>query len=98
MGAAFPPDNEARTPQDPLFFFFLLPETPFESNLFADEAALTSTPIFFFCSPVKVVMLGLDAAGKTTILYKLHIGEVLSTVPTIGKPAKDPRRPFLPPR
>jgi ADP-ribosylation factor 1/2 len=28
---------------------------------------------------------GLDAAGKTTILYKLHIGEVLSTVPTIGK-------------
>ncbi|THU61493.1 hypothetical protein C4D60_Mb07t23850 [Musa balbisiana] len=30
-----------------------------------------------------VVMLGLDAAGKTTILYKLHIGEVLSTVPTI---------------
>lgn len=31
-------------------------------------------------------MLGLDAAGKTTILYKLHIGEILSTVPTIGKP------------
>lgn len=29
-------------------------------------------------------MLGLDAAGKTTILYKLHIGEILSTVPTIG--------------
>jgi small GTP-binding protein len=29
-------------------------------------------------------MLGLDAAGKTTVLYKLHIGEVLSTVPTIG--------------
>ncbi|PWA44484.1 ADP-ribosylation factor [Artemisia annua] len=33
----------------------------------------------------QVVMLGVDAAGKTTILYKLHIGEVLSTVPTIGK-------------
>jgi Arf/Sar family protein len=32
----------------------------------------------------RVLMLGLDAAGKTTILYKLHIGEVLSTVPTIG--------------
>lgn len=31
-----------------------------------------------------MVMLGLDAAGKTTILYKLHIGEILSTVPTIG--------------
>lgn len=35
---------------------------------------------------MRVVMLGLDAAGKTTILYKLHIGEVLSTVPTIGAP------------
>ena len=34
---------------------------------------------------MRVVMLGLDAAGKTTILYKLHIGEILSTVPTIGK-------------
>ena len=33
---------------------------------------------------LRVVMLGLDAAGKTTILYKLHIGEVLSTVPTLG--------------
>lgn len=30
-------------------------------------------------------MLGLDAAGKTTILYKLKLGEVLtSTIPTIG--------------
>ena len=33
---------------------------------------------------LKVVMLGLDAAGKTTILYRLHMGEVLSTVPTVG--------------
>jgi len=29
-------------------------------------------------------MLGLDAAGKTTILYQLKIGEVASTVPTVG--------------
>jgi len=29
-------------------------------------------------------MVGLDAAGKTTILYKLKLGEVVSTVPTIG--------------
>ena len=35
-------------------------------------------------------MLGLDAAGKTTILYKLHIGEVLSTVPTIGEEPNNP--------
>lgn len=29
-------------------------------------------------------MVGLDAAGKTTILYKLKLGEVVSSVPTIG--------------
>jgi len=32
----------------------------------------------------RILMLGLDAAGKTTILYKLHLGELVSTVPTIG--------------
>ncbi|KAG6915545.1 hypothetical protein DXG01_010980 [Tephrocybe rancida] len=29
-------------------------------------------------------MLGLDAAGKTTILYKLKLGEIVTTIPTIG--------------
>ena len=29
-------------------------------------------------------MLGLDGAGKTTILYALKLGEVLLTIPTIG--------------
>jgi small GTP-binding protein len=29
-------------------------------------------------------MVGLDNAGKTTILYKLKIGEVVTTIPTIG--------------
>lgn len=29
-------------------------------------------------------MLGLDAAGKTTILYKLRLGELVATLPTIG--------------
>lgn len=33
---------------------------------------------------MRVLMLGLDAAGKTTILYKLKLGEVVSSVPTIG--------------
>merc|ERR1711977_379754 len=33
---------------------------------------------------VRILMLGLDAAGKTTILYRLQIGEVVSTLPTIG--------------
>lgn len=33
---------------------------------------------------VRIVMIGLDAAGKTTILYKLKLGEVVTTIPTIG--------------
>merc|ERR1712216_226415 len=33
---------------------------------------------------VRILILGLDNAGKTTILYRLHQGEVVSTIPTIG--------------
>merc|ERR1711977_362430 len=32
----------------------------------------------------RIIMIGLDAAGKTTTLYKLKLGEVVSTIPTIG--------------
>jgi len=32
----------------------------------------------------RIVMVGLDAAGKTTILYKLHLGDVIQSIPTIG--------------
>lgn len=31
-----------------------------------------------------ILMIGLDGAGKTTILYKLKLGDVVSTIPTIG--------------
>ncbi|KAI0471496.1 ADP-ribosylation factor family-domain-containing protein [Xylariaceae sp. FL0804] len=31
----------------------------------------------------RILMVGLDAAGKTTILYKLKLGEVVTTTPTI---------------
>lgn len=32
----------------------------------------------------KILMLGLDAAGKSTLLYKLKLGENVQTLPTIG--------------
>jgi small GTP-binding protein len=32
----------------------------------------------------RILLLGLDAAGKTTILYRLKMGEVITTIPTIG--------------
>ncbi|XP_065190757.1 uncharacterized protein LOC135821684 [Sycon ciliatum] len=33
---------------------------------------------------VRVLFVGLDAAGKTTVLYKLKLDEVVTTIPTIG--------------
>ena len=33
---------------------------------------------------VRLLILGLDGAGKTQYLYKLKLGEIVSTVPTIG--------------
>ncbi|XP_053340135.1 ADP-ribosylation factor 4-like isoform X1 [Clarias gariepinus] len=34
--------------------------------------------------PLRLLMLGLDAAGKTTVFYQLKLGEVVTTFPTIG--------------
>ncbi|XP_067094481.1 ADP-ribosylation factor 4-like [Osmerus mordax] len=39
---------------------------------------------FFGKYQMRILMVGLDAAGKTTVLYKLKLGEVVTTVPTIG--------------
>ncbi|XP_060925835.1 uncharacterized protein LOC133000012 [Limanda limanda] len=35
-------------------------------------------------TPVRILMVGLDAAGKTTLLYRLKLAEVVNTIPTIG--------------
>ncbi|KAG0342695.1 Arf GTPase arf1 [Podila horticola] len=32
----------------------------------------------------RILILGLDDAGKTTLLYKLKLGDVVTTIPTIG--------------
>jgi ADP-ribosylation factor protein 1 len=49
------------------------------------------------------MQVGLDAAGKTTILYKLKLGEIVTTIPTIGMSfplplptAPHPDRPLAP--
>lgn len=33
---------------------------------------------------MRILMLGLDAAGKTTILYRLKLGQAVTTTPTVG--------------
>ena len=34
--------------------------------------------------PARILLLGLDSVGKTTILYKMHLSQTLPTLPTIG--------------
>ena len=48
---------------------------------------LTFTKLFarlFSKQEMRILMVGLDAAGKTTILYKLKLREIVTTIPTIG--------------
>ncbi|XP_068443002.1 ADP-ribosylation factor 4 [Clinocottus analis] len=48
---------------------------------------LTISSLFgrlFGNTQMRILMVGLDAAGKTTILYKLKLGEIVTTIPTIG--------------
>ena len=52
---------------------------------------LSFTKLFsrlFAKKEMRILMVGLDAAGKTTILYKLKLGEIVTTIPTIGMPSK----------
>eukprot|EP00212_Chloropicon_laureae_P003548 CAMPEP_0197486232 /NCGR_PEP_ID=MMETSP1311-20131121/1149_1 /TAXON_ID=464262 /ORGANISM="Genus nov. species nov., Strain RCC856" /LENGTH=204 /DNA_ID=CAMNT_0043029209 /DNA_START=157 /DNA_END=772 /DNA_ORIENTATION=+ len=48
---------------------------------------LTFTKLFAklgYKKEMRILMVGLDNAGKTTVLYKLKLGEVVTTIPTIG--------------
>jgi hypothetical protein len=45
------------------------------------------------CRSLPSPQVGLDAAGKTTILYKLKLGEIVTTIPTIGASRPPPWRP-----
>jgi len=45
---------------------------------------LSTLTSLFGKQEARILVLGLDNAGKTTILYQLQLGEVVSTIPTIG--------------
>merc|ERR1712190_173261 len=51
------------------------------------KMGLTFSKVFgklFGKKDVRILMVGLDAAGKTTWVYKLKLGEIVTTIPTIG--------------
>lgn len=47
-------------------------------------AMILSSHVLLIISEHKIVMVGLDNAGKTTILYQFLMNEVVHTSPTIG--------------
>merc|ERR1712112_501774 len=59
----------------------------FRAEFCGDRMGLTLSSVFgrlFGKKQMRILMVGLDAAGKTTILYKLKLGEMGTTIPTIG--------------
>merc|ERR1711879_980554 len=66
------------------FYFFLGQKKRIVHNI---KMGLTMSSLFtrlFGKKQMRILMVGLDAAGKTTILYKLKLGEIVTTIPTIG--------------
>lgn len=63
------------------------PASPARAPAPGPAMGLTVSALFsriFGKKQMRILMVGLDAAGKTTILYKLKLGEIVTTIPTIG--------------
>ena len=41
-----------------------------------------SMTTWFADAPARIILIGLDAAGKTTLVYKLKLNETVTTIPT----------------
>ena len=70
--------------------FFILKRRPFSLTKHQKQTKMgnvfaTLFKGLFGKKEMRILMVGLDAAGKTTILYKLKLGEIVTTIPTIGK-------------
>jgi ADP-ribosylation factor protein 1 len=53
-------------------------------NVFGNKVFTNIRRLFDLQTEVKILMNGLDAAGKITILYRMKLNEVITTIPTIG--------------
>lgn len=60
----------------------LSPRRPAMGNGLSDQTPILSSLPSFQC--FHIVILGLDSAGKTTVLYRLQFNEFVNTVPTKG--------------
>ncbi|KAL5165630.1 ADP-ribosylation factor 2 [Glycine soja] len=66
------------------FFSFLSFLFPLSLSTLSRLRSLKLFSRLFAKKEMRILMVGLDAAGKTTILYKLKLGEIVTTIPTIG--------------
>lgn len=65
---------------------FHTPTTLIMGNLLSNyvQSTLDTLSLYFWNKPCRVIITGLDAAGKTTLLYRIKLGEIVTTIPTIG--------------
>jgi len=75
--------------QSELFVLFSFVQVGLRPNCFELGEAMGMAisrlvKLLFARKEMRILMVGLDAAGKTTILYKLKLGEIVTTIPTIG--------------
>merc|ERR1712219_25193 len=80
-------ERERRRGQPTFLFYFFLFVTSFVHKEVQETMGLTFTKLFAklgYKKEMRILMVGLDNAGKTTVLYKLKLGEVVNTIPTIG--------------
>nr|XP_028963330.1 ADP-ribosylation factor isoform X1 [Malus domestica] len=89
-----PPPSNRRNPVISLYNGHLVSSLSLSLSLSSNSPSssgskmgLSFTKLFsrlFAKKEMRILMVGLDAAGKTTILYKLKLGEIVTTIPTIG--------------
>ncbi len=78
----FNPVNKLQPPNQPTQPTHLQPVCKIKTVRMGNFASLFKN--LFGKKEMRILMVGLDAAGKTTILYKLKLGEIVTTIPTIG--------------
>lgn len=89
---ALPSQNQSKPPLPPHYrrcvttLDLIFPASLYQGN-FVNRMGAFVSKFWFMLFPAKeykIVVVGLDNAGKTTTLYKLHLGEVVTTHPTVG--------------
>merc|ERR1712107_201722 len=77
--------NARKAPEGGFFFFFFWLDRERKKGIESMGLAFTKMwDRIVGKQDMRILMVGLDAAGKTTVLYKLKLGEVVTTIPTIG--------------